>query len=211
MNAAATTLLVLTAAAALANWWSRAASHRGVEMVTKPLTMLLLIAVALTIDAPSPTVRAWFVAALLASLLGDVFLMLPRERFLAGLASFLLAHLAYTAGLSVAGFDIAAAVAGAGVALIGVASVGMRILGGAAARARLRQPVAAYIAVISAMLVAAVATRNVWAMTGAALFYASDATLGWNRFVAPLSAGPVLIMVTYHGGQALLVISLLSL
>lgn len=36
-----------------------------------------------------------FLLALLFSLLGDIFLMLPRERFLAGLGAFLLAHLAY--------------------------------------------------------------------------------------------------------------------
>ena len=44
---------------------------------------------------------------------------------------------------------------------------------------------------------------------GAALFVASDAMIAWNRFVAPFRAADLGIMVTYHLGQAGLVLSLL--
>jgi uncharacterized membrane protein YhhN len=63
-------------------------------------------------------------------------------------------------------------------------------------------------AVISAMLATACATGDGRAVAGAALFYGSDALIAWNRFVRPVEWGPVGIMVTYHLGQALLVVSL---
>ncbi len=42
------------------------------------------------------------------------------------------------------------------------------------------------------------------AIAGATLFVASDAVLGWNRFVAPLPRGRLSTHVPYHLGQALL-------
>ena len=45
-------------------------------------------------------------------------------------------------------------------------------------------------------------------MAGAALFYASDALIGWERFVEARDGGHLAVMVTYHLGQILLVLSL---
>ena len=93
-----------------------------------------------------------------------------------------------------------------------VAPLGRRIL---TSIARARQPrelrfaVAAYMAVISAMLATALATGNVLAAAGAVLFVASDSMIAWDRFVRPFAWAPVAIMVTYHLGQAGLVASLL--
>jgi uncharacterized membrane protein YhhN len=58
------------------------------------------------------------------------------------------------------------------------------------------------------MLATALATGNVVAAAGAALFVASDTMIAWNRFVRPLPMADVGIMVTYHLGQAALVLSL---
>jgi uncharacterized membrane protein YhhN len=69
-------------------------------------------------------------------------------------------------------------------------------------------PVIAYILVISTMVVAAVGTLSPLAIAGAVLFYASDATLGWNRFVRPLPRGDLAVMVTYHLAQILLFLAL---
>ena len=63
--------------------------------------------------------------------------------------------------------------------------------------------------VISVMLATACATGNVLAGVGAALFVSSDAMIAWNRFVRPFPAADIGIMVTYHLGQAGLVLSLL--
>jgi uncharacterized membrane protein YhhN len=72
--------------------------NRTAEYVAKPLTMVVLIGVALALHPTSDAQRWWFVAALVLSLAGDVFLMLPNDMFVAGLASFLLAHVAYVVG-----------------------------------------------------------------------------------------------------------------
>lgn len=211
VNGPATTLLVAAGLAAVTNWWAVGTGRRKLERINKPLTMVLLIGAALALDPATPQVRAWFVAALLFSLAGDVFLMLERERFVLGLASFLVAHLAYTVGLVVPGPTLVAALVGVGAAVGGIMLVGRRIQR-AAARSdpSLASPVLAYMVVISMMLAAAIATTNLPAILGACFFYASDGILGWNRFVAPIRGGRVMIMATYHLAQALLVVALVS-
>ncbi len=174
--------------------------------------MVLLTAMALMLNPLSPAIRAWFVLGLLLSLAGDVFLMLEHDKFIAGLAAFLGAHLAYIAGFLLAPVEVAAALAGLGVAAIGIGTIGRRIHR-AASRSdrRLGVPVAVYVGVISTMVVAAAATTSLVALAGAALFYVSDAILGWNRFVSPLENGRMFTMITYHSGQALLVTALITL
>jgi len=69
-------------------------------------------------------------------------------------------------------------------------------------------PVAAYMTVISAMVVVAVGSGEPMAAAGALLFYSSDALIAWDRFVAAKSWARPAIMVTYHLAQAALVVSL---
>jgi uncharacterized membrane protein YhhN len=38
------------------------------------------------------------------------------------------------------------------------------------------------------------------------LFFISDTTLAYNKFVAPLPNGRVIVMITYHLGQILIVL-----
>jgi uncharacterized membrane protein YhhN len=55
-----------------------------------------LITAAVALRHGDPSLRCAFTAtALVLSLAGDVFLMLPRNLFVAGLGSFLLVHVAY--------------------------------------------------------------------------------------------------------------------
>jgi uncharacterized membrane protein YhhN len=71
----------------------RGAGDEAHEYVLKPLTLVLLIAAAVSLREGDPPARWWFtLAALGSSLAGDILLMLARDRFVAGLASFLLAH-----------------------------------------------------------------------------------------------------------------------
>ncbi len=67
---------------------------------------------------------------------------------------------------------------------------------------------ALYMVVISVMLATALASGNVLAGVGAALFVLSDSMIAWSRFVRPFRAAELGIMVTYHLGQAGLVLSL---
>ncbi len=202
---------VVAAAFAVGDWIAVERDNHALEYVSKPLTMVALVVAALAIDPADDAQRAWFVAALVLSLVGDVFLMVPQDLFVAGLASFLLGHLAYIAGFVARGVEAPNAIVGAAaVVIIGVA-LARRILRGARAREpALVGPVLAYMVVISAMVVCARGTGVVLAAAGAAAFYCSDALIAWNRFVREQRHGRLAIIVTYHVAQALLVASLVT-
>jgi uncharacterized membrane protein YhhN len=213
VNAAAWVLLALAGAAAVADWVAvvRRPEGRALEYVAKPLTLIVLIGVAVALDPENGAQRGWFVAALVLCLAGDVFLMLPRERFVAGLASFLSGHLAYVVGFTVEdGFTAGRLAVGAAAVAAAAAVAGRRVLVAVrrGSEAALIGPVIAYMAVISAMVACAVGTGDVVAAAGAALFYGSDLTIALTRFERPRPWGPLTIMLTYHLAQALLVLSL---
>ena len=212
MTAAAWVFAVVFAVAAGANWWSRLAEgRRTTELWSKPLALVALIGVAVTLDAADPAVRTWFVVALTLSLVGDVFLLDGDRRFVPGLVAFLLAHVAYTIGLVIAP-DWSWRAFGAALVAVAllVGTVGVQIISAARRSSPVLGPaVTAYLLAISLMFCAAAATGNWIAIVGAALFVASDSVLGWRQFVADARWMPVTIMVTYHLGQAGLVASLL--
>jgi uncharacterized membrane protein YhhN len=211
VTAGAGILLALATVFAVGDWLAvagRPDRRRTLEYVCKPATLLALFGVALTLDPVHADVRTWFVVALVLSLAGDVLLMLPRDAFVPGLASFLLAHVAYAVGFVLhsdgrwwwAGpVALVAGVLGARL-VRGITRTGPRELIG---------PVTAYVAVISVMATTALASGNAIGAAGALLFMGSDALIGESRFVHPHPWAPVTIMVTYHLGQALLVLSLL--
>lgn len=207
MTTLAWVLLAVAAVAAVVDWIALAREIKPVEYVFKPATLVLLIGVALALDPAVEAQRWLFTAALVFSLAGDVFLMLPGDRFIGGLASFLGAHLLYIAGFAIGGLSVAAA--GFGVVIAGVlgAALAVAILS-SVNDPRLRLGVTAYTVVIFAMLVTAIGSANPVAATGAVLFVASDTVLGWNRFIGGLPWARIFIMVTYHIGQALIVLSL---
>jgi uncharacterized membrane protein YhhN len=210
VTATAALLVALTLVVAVADWIAVGWEKRGAEYVFKPLTMVVLIAAALAIDPVDDTVKVLFVAALAFSLLGDVFLMIPKNLFVAGLASFLVGHLFYIAGLQVRGQDGLWFLAGFVIVIIAVLVLGLRIIK-AVRRSddpAMLAPVSGYVVVISFMVASAFGTRNLFAIAGASLFYASDAMIAWNRFVAPKPWARLAIMVTYHLGQIGLVLSL---
>lgn len=142
---------------------------------------------------------------------GDACL-LSREKmaFLAGLVSFLLNHVAYVVAFGMWG-SAPGSIALAAVPLLGVAALVGRWLGPRVGS--LRWPVAAYIAVISAMVAFAVGS---WALggpgrsallLGALLFYASDLAVARDRFVAPGPANKVWGLPTYFAAQLLFALS----
>lgn len=209
MTTAALALFVVAGGFALGDWVSRVRDQRTLEYVCKPATLVALIGAAVALDPQSGAVRSWFVAALVCSFAGDVLLMLPTDRFVAGLGAFLVGHLAYLGGFVAAGIETPAAALGA----VGVAAVfgpiGFRIVRGARrADASAAPPVAVYIVIISLMITASIGSGSALAAVGAVTFAASDAMIGWTRFVAPIRNASLLIMVTYHVAQALLVLSL---
>jgi uncharacterized membrane protein YhhN len=191
------------------DWLGRARDDRRLELAAKPLATIALIALAVAVEPDDPTRRAWFVAALVLSLAGDVLLLDEDRFFVFGLAAFLVAHICYIGGLwsdppGVVAFAVAAAVT-----LTAVLPVARRVVPAARAADRgLAAPVGLYVAVISVMVASAGASGRVTAAAGAALFAFSDSLIAWNRFVRRVPMAGLVIMVTYHLGQLGLVLSL---
>ena len=210
MTSAAWALLVVAAALAVVDWIGVARGNAVLEYVGKPGALAALVLVALTLDPADGSARAWFVVALVLSLAGDVFLMLPSDRFVEGLGSFLLAHVAYVVGFTRDGGSVALILVVAVPVVIVAGLLGARFL-----RAATRDgdrwlvgPLVAYMAVIAAMVSCALASGNALAAVGALLFMGSDSLIAETRFVGPRPWGPLAIIVSYHVGQALLTVSL---
>lgn len=203
-------LIGATLVVAVADWVAVALEHRRVEYVLKPLVMVLLIGAVLAMGDPVPEVARWWVlAALLASLAGDVFLML-EDHFIPGLSSFLVAHLLYIGAFVAMGLESMPFVVGAALVAVLIRAVGVKVIVGASETDRsFGIAVSAYVAVISLMVAFAIGTARWWVIVGALLFYVSDALIGWSRFVQAFPHQRVAIMATYHLGQIGLVLGLL--
>ena len=210
-------LLIITFLVAIADWYAVYRGWKKAEYVLKPITMVFLFGWLLSVVEMKGVVL-WFGIGLALSMLGDIFLMLPKEQFIAGLVAFLLAHVAYIIGfnptlppITAVGLGLAIIVAAIGRELYKHISAGLEKQG----KVALQKPVLAYTTVIALMMVSALMTffRPDWtfgaALTvsiGAALFMLSDAILAWNKFVTPIKYGRVKNMAAYHLGQIILII-----
>jgi len=212
VTTAAWILLGVAAVLALLDWVAVARGLRRLEYVAKPGATLALALVAATLDPAYSDTRALFVLALLASLGGDVFLMLPGDRFVAGLGSFFIAQLLYTVGFALHGGSVADYAIGAVIVAVLVVPLCLRFVGALrrTGRGELVGPVLAYMGAIGAMAASALASGNAFAIVGALLFVTSDSLIAETRFVGERPWGGVAIIVTYHLAQAGLVLSLLS-
>jgi uncharacterized membrane protein YhhN len=209
-------LLLLSLGAAISGALNVRAEYRGprrLVYVAKPLTTSLILAIALVApgDAP-PLYRTLIAVGLAFSLAGDVFLMLPSDRFLPGLASFLIAHLLY-----IGAFTLAAGFQPSLVTLLPFAlAVGVLLRRLWPQLAGVRLPVTGYVVVIATMgwqaLGQAVAVREGWAVCaclGAALFVISDAALALDRFRGAFASAQGVVLGTYFPAQWLIALSVL--
>ena len=206
-------ILVLTFLAALCAALTIAAQYRRnkrLEYVCKPLATVSIVLIAVLADDPlSPRYQWLIVLGLIASLLGDIFLMLP-EHFLPGLVSFLVAHLAYIAAFTLAGDGTAPLWYLIPFLLYGVLMLRWLWphLGS------LRGPVIVYMVVI---LLMAWQAANRWietrqdgtllALAGAYLFVMSDSALAVERFRGTWRSAPLWVLSTYFAAQWLIALS----
>jgi len=212
VTTSASLLLAVFLAVAALDWAAVHVGNRPLEYACKPGCMLALIAAATAIDPADDVARAFLVVALVLSTVGDVFLMLRGDRpqlFLAGLGSFLLAHVAYVVAFWVEGVEAGGLVLGAVLAAGLLLLVGRRVVRAVRAGEEpgMAGPVAAYVGVISVMVLSAAGTGEAVATTGALLFAGSDALIAERRFARELPWQPLAIIVSYHLAQALLVVS----
>ncbi|GAA4425621.1 lysoplasmalogenase family protein [Acidovorax lacteus] len=201
--------------------WGWVEAHRVFKPLTMVIAMIFVAACAWYSSTSSHfdskpsaahTARGgvvWLLAALAASLAGDAFLMFEGF-FVPGLASFLLAHLAYIVLLrrDTPWFASRAALA----VPLAVGAVMYAVLWTGGLPAGLRAPVAVYVLVIALMAAQALGralhlrTRAAWLVAaGAVCFMVSDAVLAINRFVQPLPLSALWVLGTYYAAQALIV------
>jgi uncharacterized membrane protein YhhN len=204
MSLAVAITLVALAALLLSE---RRGSRSGVWLA-KPLASTGFLLTALAAGALSNAYGRAVLVALALSWLGDVLLIPKQSRraFLAGLASFLLGHVAYAVAFLLRGVDPeASAVA---TALVAVPSLTVLRWLWPFVPDRLRVPVVAYVGVISLMVACALGVAEFRAQTsialGALAFYASDLAVARQRFVAESFTNKLWGLPLYYGAQLLL-------
>ena len=191
------------------------------HLVFKPATMAIaIIFVASRAISTGAIGRfdAFLLAALVFSLGGDVFLMLPGDQplwglptFILGLGSFLVAHLFYIVLFRQGQpwFPSKRAllvVLGVGAAMYAI------VWGGLGNDTVLKIAVAAYVTVISLMTAQAIGravtlgdSASRWVAVGACVFMVSDSLIAINKFVTPVALSSLWILVTYYCAQMLIV------
>ena len=177
----------------------------------KPLTTLLIAAMAWRLPSRERAYRNGILAGLMLSMLGDVFLMLPGDHFVPGLGSFLLAHLAYLFAFTRRTRLFARPLPALAYALAATISVSWLW---PHLPSSLRVPVLVYAGLLVAMAAqAAVVWRqrrdraSALAAIGGLFFVASDSLLSIDRFVAPFAAEPLAVLATYWIAQSLIALS----
>jgi uncharacterized membrane protein YhhN len=176
--------------------------------LAKPLASTGFLLTALAAGALSSAYGRTVLVALALGWLGDVLLIPKQSRsaFVAGLASFLLGHLAYAVAFLVRGVDPEAAAVAA--LLVAIVSLAVARWLWPFVPDRLRLPVAAYVGVISLMVVCALGVAAFRAHTtialGALAFYASDLAVARQRFVGESFTNKLWGLPLYYGAQLLL-------
>jgi uncharacterized membrane protein YhhN len=186
--------------------------RRKLIYIFKPFATILILLIALW---PQTFLQERYAGAvalgLLFSLAGDVWLMLPGEHFLAGLVSFLLAHLCY-----VVAFVTEDTPRGLYESLIPLTIIAglLLIYLRPGLPPNLKWPVVAYVAVIVAMTALAISraatflTSNaLLAAVGALFFMASDSVLAVERFRRPFYWAKAAVLSTYFLAQTLIALS----
>lgn len=202
-------LILLAALSTLTSVLGLALLH----FILKPLALLfaiILVAARAYATGARGQFDIYLLAALVASLAGDVWLMLPGNYFIPGLASFLLAHLFYIAVFrqGVPWFPSRSA-------LLSTLTVGAAMCAwvwGGLLEPVLKVAVAAYVSMIALMVAQAigraVALRDGAARAvalGACIFMLSDSLIAINRFVQALPLVSLWVLASYYTAQILIV------
>jgi uncharacterized membrane protein YhhN len=180
---------------------AEARGARALRAVGKIGASLAFVALAAGLGVEGAFERG-ILAGLVLSLAGDALLLSARRpAFLAGLAAFLLAHLAYAAAFS----GVSRPSPWAGLLVLVATAAALRwlwpTLGG------MRVPVVAYCCAIAAMLWLALGVERAEVRAGALLFYLSDLTVARDRFVRPGMANRLVGLPLYYAGQLLLALA----
>lgn len=169
--------------------------------VFKPLTTVIIIFIAVWAGFPSPSpYGALIMAGLVFALAGDIFLMLPSEKFVQGLAGFLVAQILFMSAFLVVGREFTWWM------LFIFVAIGFAIYQFLFPYLwKMKIPVLVYIVFILVMAwrgwenwLGISGTGAGLAAVGALLFMVSDATLAVNRFRRKFHSAEAIILSTYY-------------
>ena len=191
--------------------YSREQDLRIPLYIFKPLTMILILLIAMKNGQPDPSHYSWLIiGGLVFCLIGDIFLMLPSDCFVAGLISFLIGHIVYISAFTI----------GKEFSLTLWLLIPFMIYGALMYRIlfptlhEMKIPVFVYTVVIVVMAWQAwerwyVFRENpaLYASVGAVFFLASDSVLAFNRFRKEFRHAHVFILSTYFLAQWMIALS----
>ena len=184
----------------------------SLDYILKPLTTVLIIVLAFTQQPEVFTTYKYLViGALILSLAGDVFLMLPTDKFVHGLASFLGAHILYIIAFG-QGFgpytEISYLIPSAVYSIVFLWILLPKT-------GKMKVPVLVYALVLMVFLWQATGRfyyladeSSLYIFLGAILFVVSDTILAYSRFVKNFKVSRSLIHLTYWGAQIFLALSI---
>jgi uncharacterized membrane protein YhhN len=177
----------------------------------KPLTMVLIISLAWERAIGSSQAYGYLIiTGLCFGLMGDVLLMLPRNRLRQGMVAFAAGHvlyiIAFAWGTKTFPLPVLAGLLGYGAAVFLFLSP---LLG------RMRWPVLVYIGVICLMAWLAVSRhltlldqKSLLPLIGGFLFLISDSVNAVKRFRKPFQLAEVLVLAPYFAAQLLFALSI---
>lgn len=178
----------------------------------KPMTTLAIAALCWFL-APALNTYVWLILlGLLLSTVGDIFLMLPKDRFIPGLLSFLAAHVAYILAFSMA-FELT--YTWVLILPLGIIGLGYFILLWPDL-AEMKIPVFVYLSIIVTMAwvsgeryFSLNSAGSLYAFIGAIVFLFSDATLAFDRFKKQYHSAYGVIIVSYYLAQYFIALSVI--
>ncbi len=176
----------------------------------RPAVMVLALAVAALGPSTYPSYKLYVLLGLALALAGDILMMLPKKRFVEGMAAFVAGNILFCQAFR----DSPPRVVSYGtlipLVLLGLLAYFMlgRNLG------PLRFPVFVYIAALVVMVwlasdrfVETGGTGSALAFAGAVLFLVSDAVLAFNRFNRPIAGAQPIILGTFYPAMLLIALS----
>jgi uncharacterized membrane protein YhhN len=211
MTQASAAFLVIATVMSLLNWFAVGKKNAILEYISKPAATIAFLAAVALFDVVHDVPWGWRLAAFAFCLAGDVFLMLPKDAFIPGLASFAVAQILFSISFATGETTATRVILGLVVAIPLAVFLARRFVKAirASGHGELVAPVCVYMVVISAMAVGAIGSGNAVAIAGALIFMASDSLIAETRFIKERAWHSVGIMVTYHAALAGLALSIL--
>lgn len=201
-------LSLLALVSAVINIRAEMAGNRRAVFIFKPLTMVFIITIALVSEPTAGHLYKYaLIVGLLCSLIGDIFLINPAQRFIHGLVSFQIAHLCYITAFLISGERRFALLYALPLFIYGLAIIYhlWPYLG------RLKIPCLAYMLVILTMAwlaldrwLGAGVPGSQFAALGALVFLCSDSLLAFEQFKGRFPYSQALVLATYFPAQWLM-------